>query len=140
MELVRGYFTVEGNVVGLTLQEMEGKLGFPPGRLLHGARVLLLQRQPSVGEFVSAGSTWYPNAEGLVGVEQRRVAASDSIPHAWFNQRLVKIVANLPHSPSELPYPRAESPVEQWQLLGSFPAEEVCRLSFHQVYWGDRRL
>jgi len=82
MEYVKGYFTVERNIVGLRLRQIEATLGFRPGRLTSGARVLVLQRQPSVGEFVFAGSTRYPNASGLVGVERRRNAASTAIPHA----------------------------------------------------------
>ena len=138
MEYVRGYFTLERNIVGLTLQEMERKLGFRPGRLASGARILVLQRQPLVGEFVFAGSTRYSDAEGLVGVAQRRTAASTTIPHAWLGQRLVKIVPNLAHTASES-YPQAASPVEQWELLAPLAADEVCRLDAKRSYWPPRR-
>src|ERR1700730_1812156 len=112
MEQVTGYFTVERNIVGLSLREMESKLGLRPGRLTHGARVLTLLRQPLVGEFVFAGSTLYPDAKGLVDVELRR---NIPVPHAWLGQRLVKVDANLVHSSFEW-YPAASSPVEQWKL------------------------
>jgi hypothetical protein len=137
MEYVKGYFTVERNIVGLTLHQMEAKLGFRPGRLTNGVRILVLQRQPSVGEFVFAGSTRYPDAEGLVGVEQRRSAASTAVPHAWLGQRLVKVAPNLLHTASES-YPKAMSPVEQWELLVPLPAEEVRQLDWHQTYWPKR--
>ena len=52
VEHVRGYFTVERNIEGLSLQEMESALGYPPGQLRHGARVLVLLAQPTVGQFV----------------------------------------------------------------------------------------
>jgi hypothetical protein len=52
MEYVTGYFTIERNIVGATLPEMETRLGLRPGRLARGARVLVLLRQPLVGEFV----------------------------------------------------------------------------------------
>lgn len=136
MQYVRGYFTVERNIVGLTLHEMETKLGFRPGRLRSGARILVLRRQPSVDGFVFAGSTRYPNAEGLVDIEQQRTASTE-VPHAWRGQRLVKVVPNLPHTVSES-YPHARSPVEQWELLLPLPAEEVCRLDWHQAYWPRR--
>jgi hypothetical protein len=137
MEYVKGYFTVERNIVGLTLHEIEAKLGFRPGRLTSGARVLVLQRQPLVGEFVFAGSSRYPNAEGLVGVEHRQNAASTAVPHAWLGQRLLKVAPNLLHTASES-YPPATSPVEQWELLVPLPAGEVCRLGPHQAYWPRR--
>jgi hypothetical protein len=131
MEYVKGYFTVERNIVGSTLREMESKLGFRAGRLTHGARVLALLRRPSVGEFAFAGSTRYSDADGLVGIDQR---VNVPIPHAWLGQRLVKVEPNLPHSAFEW-YPRAQSPVEQWQLLAYVPAQELCRLNAQQTYW-----
>jgi len=137
MEHVKGYFTVERNIAGLTLQQMEAALGFRPGRLTNGARVLVLKRPPLVGEFVFAGSTRYSDAKGLVGVQQRLSGASTSVPHAWRGQRLVKVAPNLLHTASEL-YPQAKSPVEQWELLAPLPAEEVCRLDWHQAYWPRR--
>jgi len=136
VERVKGYFTVERNILGLTLQEMEPLLGLRPGRLTtRGARVLVLSRQPSVGQFVFAGSTRYSDAKGLVGVEQRQ---NFPIPHAWLGQRLVKVASNIPHSPDEQ-YPAAtKSAVEQWELVVPVPAEEVCRLNAQQKYWGRR--
>jgi hypothetical protein len=131
MEYVKGYFTVERNIVGSNLREMELKLGFRPGRLTNGVRVLVLLRPPRVGEFVFAGSTRYSDADGLVGIDQRKDVP---IPHAWLGQRLVKVEPHLPHSAFEW-YPRAQSPVEQWQLLVAIPAREVCRLTVQQTYW-----
>jgi hypothetical protein len=131
MEYVTGYFTVERNIVGATLQELEARLGLRPGRLARGARVLVLLRQPVTGEFVFAGSTLYSDAKGLVGVDQRR---NVPIPHAWLGQRLVKVVPNLPHNESEK-YPAAKAPVEQWQLLVPVQAEQVCELTGQQAYW-----
>src|SRR4051812_41788018 len=134
MEYVKGYFTVERNLVGLTLRQMEAKLGFRPGRLNDGARLFALRRQPSVGEFVYAGSTRYPDADGLVDLDARLSAASVSIPHAWLGQRLIKVSPNLLHTSSET-YPKADSPVEQWQLLVPLPADEVCHLTSTRAYW-----
>ena len=134
MERVTGYFTVERNIVGLSLREMEAKLGLGPGRLTDGARVLALVRQPLVGEFVFAGSTLYPDAKGLVDVELRR---NVPVPHAWLGQRLVKVAPKLVHSSLEW-YPAARSPVEQWKLLVPVEADEVCQLERHQTYWPRR--
>ncbi len=134
MEPVSGYFTVERNIVGLSLPEMESALGLRPGRLAQGARVVTLTRQPLVGEFVFAGSTWYSDAKGLVDVEQRRNVA---VPHAWLGQRLVKVIPTLAHTPEES-YPRARTPVEQWQLLVFVGAEHVCYLGLGQRYWPHR--
>jgi hypothetical protein len=132
MEYVTGYFTVERNIVGSTLPELEQKLGFAPGRLATGARVLVLGRRPLVGEFVVAGSTRYSNAEGLIPPDQRR---SIAIPHAWLNQRLVKVKPNRGHIEGDL-YPSAMQPVEQWELLVRIPAEEVCEITGQRAYWG----
>ena len=134
MEYVGGYFTVERNIVGATLWDMESKLGFRPGRLIKGARVLVLRQQPGAGQFVFAGSSRYSDAKGLVGIEKRQ---NFPIPHAWLGQRLVKVVPNLPHSESES-YPAAKSPVEQWELLVRVAADEVCRLDARQAYWPRR--
>jgi hypothetical protein len=133
MELVRGYFTVERNILGATLGELEEKLGFRQGRLTaQGARVLVLLRQPAPGEFVVGGSTRYSDGEGLIPRTERRSVA---IPHAWRNQRLVKVVPNLPHTHLER-YPSAASPVEQWDLLVHVPADLVCELTGQRAYWG----
>ena len=86
MEKVTGCFTLERHIVGPSLREMESKLGMRPGRLTHGARIMALLRQPSVGEFLFAGSTRYPDAKGLVAVERR---GNVPVPHAWLGQRLL---------------------------------------------------
>jgi len=135
MEKVTGYFTVERNLVGLSPREMETRLGFRPGRLTPGARILILARQPTVDDFIFAGSTRYPDANGLVDEARRRVT---SIPHAWLGQKLVKVAPNLPHSEFEW-YPVAETPIEQWQLTRPVEATEVCRLTLDQQYWGPSR-
>jgi hypothetical protein len=134
MEPVRGYFTIERNILGLNLREMEFKLGFPPGWLAGGARVLLLLKQPSVGKFVYAGSTRYPDARGLVGVAHRQ---NFPIPHAWLNQRLVKVKPIRQLTAGD-DYPAAkEGAIEQWQLVEDVMGEEVCRLlNPQQKYWG----
>jgi hypothetical protein len=131
MEYVTGYFTIERNIVGCSLRELESKLGFRPGRLTDGARFLALVRPPAVGQFVFAGSTRYSDAKGLVDVGKRR---NVPIPHAWHGQRLIKVQPNLQHTATEW-YPTASSPVEQWQLLVPIGAEEICQLTSDQVYW-----
>jgi hypothetical protein len=134
MEPVRGYFTIERNILGLNLREMEFKLGLPPGWLSGGARVLVLLKQPAVGTFVFAGSTRYPDARGLVGVAKRQ---NFPIPHAWLNQRLVK-VKSIRQMAAGDDYPAVKvGAVEQWQLLEDVMGKEVCRLlTQHQKYWG----
>jgi len=134
MEKVTGYFTIERNIVGLSLPEMESKLGFRPGRLTRGARILVLARQPMVGQFVFAGSTLYSDAKGLVDIELRR---NVPIPHAWLGQRLVKVDPVLAHTADES-YPAASSPVEQWKLLVPVDAKPECRLELRQAYWPRR--
>jgi hypothetical protein len=135
MEQVKGYFTLERNIIGLTVREMELKLGLPPGFLTPGARVLVLLRQPLVGQFVFAGSTLYPDAKGLVGVERRQ---NVPIPHAWLGQRLVKVMPKTRYAGAD-PYPPVKkSAVEQWQLLVNVDAEEVCQLDAQRAYWRQR--
>ncbi len=134
IEQVRGYFTIERNIEGLNLERMESALGYPPGQLTAGARVLVLLHQPSVGQFVFAGSTLTPDADDLVPLAERR---NFPIPHAWLGQRLVKVKPNL--SPIKgVPWPRAKTPVEQWQLSVPVAAKEICRLGGQDVYWRRR--
>jgi hypothetical protein len=134
MEYVRGYFTIERNIEGASLYDIEAKLGFRSGRLLYGARVLLLLRQPLAGQFLFAGSTRYSDARGLVRKEQRQ---NVPVPNAWRGERLIKVVPNLRHTTFER-YPNAETPVEQWELLVDVPAEELCRLEHPMRYWRRR--
>ena len=131
-ETVTGYFTIERNLIGLSPREMESRLGFRPGRLTPGARILVLLRPPTLDECLFAGSTRYSDAEGLVDADLRRLT---SAPHAWLNQRLVKVDPNLPHSNFEW-YPPARTAVEQWQLIKPVEAVEVCRLTVDKRYWG----
>jgi len=131
LENVRGYFTVERNIEGLNLLEMESVLGYPRGQLLEGARVLVLLEHPAVGQFVFAGSTLTPDAEDLVPVGQRQ---NFPTPHAWLGQRLVKVRPNLPPIKG-VRWPRAKRPVEQWQLCVPVAAKEVSRLAAQDVYW-----
>ena len=137
MEYVSGYFTIERNLVGVSLQEMESTLGFRPGRLTSGARIVVLLRQPLAGEFAFAGSTFLEeDARALVPLDQRK---NVPVPHAWLGQRLLKVIPNLGHSEQER-YPSATRPVEQWQLtVPTFPAEHVCHLKIGDVYWPPRR-
>ena len=131
-EELAGYFTVERNIVGLNLLEMESTLGYPPGQLLKGARTLVLLAQPSVGQFVFAGSTLTPDAEDLVPIARRQ---NFPIPGAWLGQRLVKVKPLLPPLKG-VKWPRAKTPVEQWQLTKLVKMKEVCRLGPKDVYWG----
>jgi len=133
-EKVRGYFTIERNIDGLNLIEMESALGYPSGQLLQGARVLVLLEQPSVGQFVFAGSTLTPNADDLVPIARRQ---NFPIPGAWWGERLVKVKPILPPIDG-VAWPRAKRPVEQWQLCVPVAAKEVCRLSAKDFYWRRR--
>jgi len=130
-----GYFTIERHIVGLTVREIESKVGYRAGLLAAGARIFVFTQQPEVGQFVFAGSTLYSDAEGLVSVEQRLKAASTVIPGAWAHERLIKIVPVQPPPAERDSYPQAEPPVEQWQLLVRLPAELVCELKGEQRYY-----
>ncbi len=134
MEQVDGCITIERHLVGLSPREMETRLGFRPGRLTPGARILVLVQQPTLDECIFAGSTKLPDAKGLVPPPHRRMT---TIPHAWLGQRLVKVDCVLPHSAWEW-YPSAKHPIEQWQLIKKVGAREVCRLSVDQRYRGPR--
>jgi hypothetical protein len=133
---VSGYITLEKNIVGLPLDRIEAVLGLPTGLLTnHGARIAILKRHPSVGEFAFAGSTMYPGGDGLVGLERRR---NVPVPHAWQGQRLVKVMPVGPRSADDI-YPRVKrGQVEQWVLLVQVDAEEVCALAMGQHYWPRR--
>jgi hypothetical protein len=84
--------------------------------------------------FLFAGSAWYPddgdgNPKGLVSRDHRR---NFPIPHAWRGQRLVKIKPIV--ETRTAPFPRAGSPVEQWQLLVEKQAPAVDRLVGKRKY------
>src|SRR6476646_8567932 len=64
LEKVAGYFTIERHLVSADVGEITRKLGFPPSYLLHGARILVIVEKIDVGEFLFAGSTWYPDEDG----------------------------------------------------------------------------
>jgi hypothetical protein len=130
---IKGYFTTERNIRGLTTQEIERKLGFRPGRLTHGARVLVLDREPCPGEFLPAGSTLFSGGKGLNADELRRTTF---MPGAWLGQRLVKVKPDLPDSASESYPPAPSIAAEQWILTQDVPAHEVCRLKAGDRYWG----
>jgi hypothetical protein len=131
IEKLAGYFSLERNIEGLNLLDLESTLGYPPGQLLQGARILVLLEQPSVGQFVFAGSTLTPDAGDLVPIARRQ---NVPIPGAWLGQRLVKVKPNLPPIKG-VTWPRAKTPVEQWQLTELVKMKEVCRLGPKDVYW-----
>ena len=130
-----GHFTIERHITGLSLREIESKIGYREGLLAAGARIFVFKERPNVGQFVFAGSTRYPKAEGLVSLEERLKAASQKIPGAWANERLVKIVALQPPPDEPDSYPKAQSPVEQWVLLEKLPVELVCELHGSDRYY-----
>ena len=131
IERLAGYFTVERNIQGLNLPDLESTLGYPPGQLRQGARIFVLLEQPSVGQFVFAGSTLTPDAGDLVPIALRR---NVPIPGAWLGQRLIKVKPNLPPIKG-IDWPRAKRPTEQWQLTALVKMKEVCRLGPTDVYW-----
>lgn len=140
---VEGYFGVESNIVGKTPEEMEDVLGFPKGYLPNGAYVFALLVQPARDQFVQAGSTFYPQQVGLIGVKKR--AAMNFIPGAWLNQRLVKVAPGFPgpcpKDPSKhhkvIVYPRVWGPnkAEQWILRKCLPAIFVKLVERGKSYW-----
>jgi hypothetical protein len=83
-----------------------------------------------------AGSTLTADAEDLVALDQR-LRNTREIPHAWRGERLVKVKPNV-RWPGGATFPRAKSPVEQWQLLVPIDADVVCHLSGTQRYWPRR--
>ena len=136
----RGYFTIERNLIGLRTDQIETTLGFRPGRLHGGARVLELLRRPTLSEFELGGTTRYPNRKGLVLSE----LVPRSLPFAWTNERLVKVEPILPHTKGES-YPAAPGwdrarlgASEQWKLKESarILTREICLLQRGATYWG----
>ena len=128
---VKGYFTIESNIRGLTSSEIEQKLGFRKGRLSSGARIFVLMREPSPAEFEPAGSTFFPHRNGL---NINDLTKTKFRPGAWFGERLVKVEPVLPHSAAES-YPAArKSPAEQWILTVDLPAYIVCTLKDGETY------
>lgn len=130
--LLKGCFTIERNIRGLTTQQIEARLGFRRGRLTHGARILALDREPYPNEYESLGSTFFPNGAGL---NAKQLEKTKFRPGAWLGQRLVKVEPNLPHSSFEW-YPRSSSAAEQWRLIKAVPAHETCRLTVGETYRG----
>jgi hypothetical protein len=121
---------LERNIVGLNLCEMEDAIGYIPGQLRDGCRILLLVEQPSVGQFAFAGSSLTPAAEHLVPQPKREHIP---IAGAWWGERLVKVKPNSPYFEGK--WPKAKRPVEQWLLTQYVTAREIARLSGNDVYW-----
>ena len=129
---VQGCFTIEKNIRGLTIREIELRLGFRTGRLTHGARIIALDREPTVHEFEPLGSTRFANGTGLSKTD---LHASKFIPGAWLGERLIKVEPILPHSAFEW-YPPSPTGAEQWKLTGLITGHEICQLKAGQTYWG----
>jgi len=129
---ITGYFTTESNVRGLSTREMEVRLGFRPGRLTHGARILVLDREPLPGEFEPVGSTRYSSGQGL---DKDQLHRTKFRPGAWIGEHLVKVEPVLPDSGFEW-YPNASTAVEQWKLTSPVTGHEVRTLAAGETYWG----
>ncbi len=108
---IEGYFTIERNIWGLSPREMEIVLGLRPGRLAGGARILALDREPTIGEFDPRGSTRFPDGKGL---DESALHSTKFMPGAWLGQRLVKAKPLL--SSSAIAFPPSSSAIEQWKL------------------------
>ena len=129
---VTGYFTTERNIRGLTPRGMELRLGFRSGRLTHGARILVLDREPLPNEYEPVGSSLFPDG---VGLDARALHQTKFRPGAWLGERLVKVDPAVPHSGFEW-YPPASTSVEQWKLTRPVTAHEIGRLAAGETYWG----
>ncbi len=135
--MVKGYFTIERNILGRTTQEIELVLGFRRGRLTSGAKILALLREPNHDEYEPAGSTLFPQREGL---RLKELIETRFRPGAWLGQRLVKVVPNLLHNFNEWYPPAPLSGVaEQWILTKLVPAIEVGRLAVGERYYPRKR-
>ncbi len=133
LEKVSGYFTIERHLVSADVGEITRKLGFPPDYLLHGARILVIVDEIRVGDFLFAGSTFYPDNDGNPdGLVARDLRQNFPIPGAWAGQRLIKVkpIVRVPTPP----FPRSKAPVEQWQLVVEKDAREVERLFGKRKY------
>ena len=129
---VTGYFTIERNIRGLSTREMELRLGFRPGRLTQGARILVLDREPLPNEYEPVGSSLFPNGTGL---DAHALQETKFRPGAWLGERLVKVEPTIPHSGFEW-YPPASAAVEQWKLTLPVSAREVSCLAAGERFWG----
>jgi hypothetical protein len=149
MPTVSGYITLEKNITGLSLEEIEWTLGLPTKYLSPAAQVFRLKQLPMVGQFAFAGSTITPDHKNeLVEISKR---SNIPIPGTWWHQRLVKVKPPAPHA-SEDEFPRSPSPVrrnngsfvdsrghvEQWILLVKVDAELVRELKRGEKYWPPR--
>lgn len=134
-KMVLGYFTTENNLMGLDTTAIERRLGLRPGRLDAGARVWQLTKTPGPREFEARGSTRLPAGAGL---DRARTAATQSIPGAWYNRKLVKVEPLIPHSAGETYPPAMGMAAEQWELTVPMPAQLLRTLARGQVYFGGR--
>lgn len=154
MPKIAGYITLEKNIVGLSVEEMERTLGLPSGHLSPTAQIFRLRAWPSVGQFAAAGSTITPDrkklADGsysseLIDISERSTVP---IPHSWLHQRLVKVKSSAPHPAETFPrspalvrrthdgrYVDDRGHVEQWKLLVPVDADLVRELQRGHTYW-----
>jgi len=150
---VTGFFTRERWILGRTPIEMEGLLGFGPGRMANGAAVYALLFLPLNHEFELAGYTHWARGQTARGEKpgqwpkahvdiDKRVMpspidrAKESVRRTWTlvgPERLVRVEPSISHVHGVSLYPPGIG-VEQWNLLEPIMATLVKQLQASEPY------
>lgn len=138
--LVSGFITIEENLRGLGLRELEDILGFPNSYLCCGARIVIIDEKAVRGSFLFLGSTFYPaqpNEDRSSVTSDLKVEPKAYVPGAWLGRRLAQ-VQRLHKRTERREFPRAMTTrTEQWFIPAGF---EVQAVGYCLVYPGRKYL
>jgi hypothetical protein len=119
---VNGYVTKDKFLVGRTLKEIEGYLGFHTGRLSAGATFVKLTRLPSVGEFQLAAYSMTAAHRHATPPELDISKLKSLAMESWKlvgGDRLIKVMPTVRHNPGmsdNEQYPPGAG-VPQWRIM-----------------------
>lgn len=139
---VKGCITQERYILGKSLPELEQILGFQKGRLDTGIVVAALIQLPSTRQFELLGYSQVAEhrfggdaTKGLDVSKLKEMVLKDTFTLTG-NKRLVKVMANTPHSDlldNDLQYPPGLG-VPQWKLTSRIPARVIAIVLPGKVY------
>jgi hypothetical protein len=135
----KGCITLQRFLQGMSLEEIESRLGFHKGRLSKGAYFLVIQNLPSANQFNFAGYSQVStdNTEKVYGKindpNDEMMAIKKKMAMTNFgtsgSDRLVKVIPVMTHNEavleSEKPYPPG-SGIPQWTLITDLPFVVEC--------------
>ena len=108
---VKGYFTLEKDLLNKTLYEMERLLGYQKGRLKQGADILILKAPKRTSDFAIMGTTLFPGHRLEKTSLNRAMNGEESKLKSlelFKRERLIKVVPLTIHVAAMKPYLSSE--------------------------------